>query len=138
MLQRPDLFGAVVSQVPVADMLRYQHFTAGRYWTVEYGDAGSDPEAFEWLMAYSPYHNVASGVSYPPLLITTAESDDRVVPMHSLKLAAAMQHAAGGASEHPLLVRIETRAGHGLGKPTSKLVDESADIFAFLLHHLSS
>ncbi len=138
MLQRPDLFGAVVSQVPVADMLRYQYFTAGRYWTVEYGDACRDPEAFEWLMAYSPYHNVASDVAYPPLLITTAESDDRVVPMHSLKLAAAMQYAAGGASEQPLLVRIETRAGHGLGKPTSKLVDESADIFAFLLHHLSS
>ena len=136
MLQRPDLFGAVVSQVPVADMLRYQHFTAGRYWTVEYGDAQEDPEAFEWLLDYSPYHNVKAGVTYPPLLITTAESDDRVVPMHSLKLAAAVQHAAGGSSRQPLLVRIETRAGHGLGKPTSKLIDESADIFAFLLHHL--
>ncbi|MDR9451044.1 MAG: prolyl oligopeptidase family serine peptidase, partial [Acidimicrobiia bacterium] len=76
------------------------------------------------------------GVAYPPLLITTAESDDRVVPMHSLKFAAAVQHAAGGASERPLLVRIETRAGHGMGKPTSKLIDESADLFAFLLHHL--
>ena len=136
MLQRPDLFGAVISQVPVTDMLRYQHFTAGRYWTVEYGDAGKDPEAFRWLLAYSPYHNVAEGVTYPPLLITTAESDDRVVPMHALKLAAAVQYAAGGASEQPLLVRIETRAGHGMGKPTSKLIDESADVFAFLLHHL--
>lgn len=136
MLQRPDLFGAVVSQVPVADMLRYQHFTAGRYWTVEYGDAEKDPAAFEWLIDYSPYHNVRAGVTYPPLLITTAESDDRVVPMHSLKLAAAVQYAAGGSSEQPLLARIETRAGHGLGKPTSKLIDESADIFAFLLHHL--
>lgn len=137
MVQRPDLFGAVVSQVPVADMLRYQHFTAGRYWTVEYGDAENDPQAFKWLMPYSPYHNVASGVTYPPLLITTAESDDRVVPMHSLKLAAAIQHAAGGTSAQPLLVRVETRAGHGMGKPTSKLVDESADVFAFLLHHLA-
>ena len=136
MIQRPDLFGAVVAQVPVADMLRYQHFTAGRYWTVEYGDAGKDPQAFQWLMAYSPYHNVATGVTYPPLLITTAESDDRVVPMHSLKLAAAVQYAAGGRSDQPLLVRVETRAGHGLGKPTSKLIDESADVFAFLLHHL--
>ena len=136
MVQRPDLFGAVVAQVPVTDMLRYQHFTAGRYWTVEYGDAGKDPEAFKWLSAYSPYHNVAPGVAYPPLLITTAESDDRVVPMHSLKFAAAVQHAAGGTSERPLLVRIETRAGHGMGKPTSKLIDESADLFAFLLHHL--
>lgn len=133
MLQRPDLFGAVVSQVPVADMLRYQHFTAGRYWTVEYGDAEKDPDAFRWLFEYSPYHNPRGGL--PPLLITTAESDDRVVPMHALKLAAALQHAAGGASEHPILVRAETRAGHGLGKPTGKLIDESADVFAFLLHH---
>ncbi|MDH5614975.1 MAG: prolyl oligopeptidase family serine peptidase [Acidimicrobiia bacterium] len=137
MVQRPDLFGAVIAQVPVTDMLRYQHFTAGRYWTVEYGDADKDEEAFTWLLAYSPYHNIAAGISYPPLLITTAESDDRVVPMHSLKFAAAVQHAAGGNSEQPLLVRVETRAGHGLGKPTSKLIDESADIFAFLLHHLA-
>lgn len=135
-LQRPELFGAVVSQVPVADMLRYQHFTAGRYWTVEYGDAGKDPDAFRWLLAYSPYHNVRDGVDLPPLLITTAETDDRVVPMHGLKLAAAVQHAAGGRSERPLLVRVETRAGHGLGKPTGKLIDESADLFGFLLHHL--
>lgn len=135
-LQRPDLFGAVVSQVPVADMLRYQHFTAGRYWTVEYGDAGKDPEAFRWLLAYSPYHNVREGDELPPLLITTAETDDRVVPMHALKLAAAVQHAAGGRSDQPLLVRVETRAGHGLGKPTGKLIDESADLFGFLLHHL--
>ncbi len=136
MVQCPDLFGAVVCQVPVTDMLRYQHFTAGRYWTVEYGDADKDPEAFSWLAAYSPYHNVTPGVGYPPLLITTAESDDRVVPMHSLKLAAAVQHAVGGTSDQPLLIRVETRAGHGLGKPTSKVIDESADVFAFLLHHL--
>ena len=137
MLQRPDLFGAVVTQVPVADMLRYQLFTAGRYWTVEYGDATEDPEAFAWLIRYSPYHR-ASEIDpreLPPLLITTAETDDRVVPMHSLKLAAALQHAAGGASDDPILVRIETRAGHGLGKPTSKLIAESADVFGFVLHH---
>jgi prolyl oligopeptidase len=137
MLQRPDLFGAVVSQVPVTDMLRYQHFTAGRYWTVEYGDA-ADPDAFEWLRAYSPLHNVVPGVDYPPALVMTAETDDRVVPMHSLKFVAELQHAAGGASDHPLLVRVETRAGHGLGKPTSKLIDEAADIFGFLAHHLGS
>ena len=137
MLQRPELFGAVVSQVPVADMLRYQLFTAGRYWTVEYGDAIEDPEAFDWLIAYSPYHRAAdvAAEALAPLLITTAETDDRVVPMHSLKLAAALQHAAGGASERPLLVRVETRAGHGMGKPTSKLIEESADIFGFILHH---
>ena len=137
MLQRPELFGAVVSQVPVTDMVRYQLFTAGRYWTVEYGDAAQDRAAFEWLMQYSPYHRAldADVFGLPPLLITTAETDDRVVPMHALKLAAALQHAAGGLSERPLLVRIETRAGHGLGKPTSKLIEESADIFAFILHH---
>ncbi len=137
MLQRPELFGAVVSQVPVADMLRYQLFTAGRYWTVEYGDAVEDADAFEWLIRYSPYHRAldADAAALPPLLITTAETDDRVVPMHALKLAAALQHAAGGSSAQPLLVRVETRAGHGMGKPTSKLIEESADIFGFILHH---
>lgn len=137
MLQRPDLFGAVIAQVPVTDMLRYQHFTAGRYWTVEYGDA-ADPEAFAWLIDYSPLHNVRPGVAYPPTLVLTAETDDRVVPMHSLKFAATLQHAAGGSSERPLLVRVETRAGHGLGKPTSKLIDEAADMYGFLAHHLGS
>jgi prolyl oligopeptidase len=137
LLQQPNLFGAVISQVPVTDMYRYQHFTAGRYWTVEYGDAEQDPEAFRWLSAYSPLHNVAPGAEYPPVLLMTAESDDRVVPMHALKFAATLQHAAGGRSENPLMVRVETRAGHGLGKPTSKLIDESADTFGFLLHHLS-
>jgi prolyl oligopeptidase len=137
MVQRPDLFGAVVSQVPVTDMLRYQHFTAGRYWTVEYGDA-SDREAFDWLYAYSPYHRVLrDGIDPPPLLVTTGESDDRVVPMHSLKLTAAVQHAVGGSSSKPLLLRVDTRAGHGLGKPLSKLIKESAHVYAFLLHHLT-
>ncbi|MCB2223950.1 MAG: prolyl oligopeptidase family serine peptidase [Actinobacteria bacterium] len=136
LVQRPDLWGAVVPQVPVADMLRYQHFTAGRYWTVEYGDAGADPAAFEWLVRYSPLHNVGDASAYPPTLVMTAEGDDRVVPMHSLKFAATLQHAAGGSSENPLLVRVETRAGHGLGKPVSKLIDETADTFGFLLHHL--
>lgn len=136
MIQRPDLFGAVVSQVPVTDMLRYQHFTAGRFWTVEYGDA-ADPEAFRWLLDYSPLHNVEPGVDYPPLLITTAESDDRVVPMHAYKLAATAQWAAGGASDRPLLLRVDTRAGHGMGKPTAKVIEEAADIYSFLLHHLA-
>lgn len=135
MLQRPDLFGAVVSQVPVTDMLRYQHFTAGRFWTVEYGDA-ADPEAFGWLLAYSPLHNVGDATAYPPLLVTTAESDDRVVPMHAHKFVAEVQHRAGGSSEQPLLERVETRAGHGLGKPTTKLIEEAADLYAFLLANL--
>lgn len=139
MLQRPELFGAVVSHVPVTDMLRYQLFTAGRYWTVEYGNAVEDPAAFEWLIRYSPYHRAldVDAASLPPVLITTAETDDRVVPMHSLKLAAALQHAAGGTSDDPILVRIETRAGHGLGKPVSKLIEEAADVYGFILHHCS-
>ncbi len=135
MLQQPELFGAVISQVPVIDMLRYQHFTAGRFWTVEYGDA-ADPEAFEWLIDYSPLHNVVDGVEYPPLLILTAESDDRVVPMHAHKFAAEVQFRAGGSSTQPILERVETRAGHGMGKPTAKVIEEAADIYAFLLHHL--
>ncbi len=135
MIQAPELFGAVVSQVPVTDMYRFQHFTAGRFWTVEYGDA-ADPEAFEWLRAYSPLHNVGDADRYPPLLVTTAEYDDRVVPMHSHKLVAELQYRAGGTSDQPILERVETRAGHGAGKPTSKLIEEAADIYAFLLHHL--
>ncbi|NND84097.1 MAG: S9 family peptidase [Acidimicrobiia bacterium] len=135
-LQAPDAFDAVVAQVGVLDMYRYQHFTAGRYWTVEYGDA-ADAEAFEWLSAYSPLHNIGDPSTYPPILVTTAETDDRVVPMHSHKFAAELQHAAGGSSERPLLERIDRRAGHGLGKPVSKLIDESADFYGFLLHHLS-
>ncbi len=138
MQQRPDLFGAVVSHVPVADMYRYHRFTAGRFWTVEYGDAEADPAAFEYLSAYSPLHNVEPGTEYPPLLVLTAETDDRVVPMHSHKLIAELQHATGGESQNPLLERIETRAGHGLGKPTSKLIDEAADVYGFMLHHLGS
>ncbi|MGH1493204.1 MAG: prolyl oligopeptidase family serine peptidase [Acidimicrobiales bacterium] len=136
MVQRPDLFGAVVSQVPVTDMLRYQHFTAGRFWTVEYGDS-ADPEAFRYLLEYSPLHNVGDAASYPALLITTAESDDRVVPMHSYKFAAAVQHAADLTSERPLLLRVETRAGHGLGKPMAKVIEEAADIYSFMLHNLA-
>ena len=134
MLQRPDLFGAVHSAVPVIDMLRYHRFTAGRYWTPEYGNAESDPDHFQFLLAYSPLHNVRPGAIYPPLLITTADTDDRVVPMHSLKFGATLQAAAEYEldPEHPVLLRIETRAGHGLGKPVSKLIDETADVYAFL------
>ena len=134
MVQRPELFAAVVSHVPVADMLRFQHFTAGRYWTVEYGDA-ADKDAFAWLIDYSPLHNIDPDVDYPPTLLTTAEGDDRVVPMHSLKLIAELQHRAGGSSAQPLIVRVETRAGHGMGKPTAKLIEEAADTYAFVLHH---
>lgn len=134
LLQRPDLYGAVHSAVPVIDMLRYHRFTAGRYWTPEYGNAEENAEHFAFLHAYSPLHNVRPGVAYPPLIITTADTDDRVVPMHSLKFAATLQAAAGYAFDptRPILLRVETRAGHGLGKPTAKLIEEAADVYAFL------
>ena len=134
LLQRPDLFGAAVGMVPVTDMLRYQHFTAGRYWTAVYGDAGVDPEHFEFLLDYSPLHNVKPA-DYPPTLITTGDTDDRVVPLHSYKFVAAMQNVVRNSG--PVLLRVDTRAGHGLGKPTGKVIDEAADIYAFFLKHLS-
>jgi prolyl oligopeptidase len=134
-LQRPDLWGAAVAMVPVTDMLRYHRFTAGRYWTAEYGNAEDNSEHFEFLHEYSPLHNVEQGV-YPPSLITTGDSDDRVVPLHSYKFIAALQDAVGDSG--PALLRVDRRAGHGLGKPTAKLIDEAADIYAFFLHHLGS
>lgn len=130
MVQRPELFGAVHCGVPVIDMLRYHHFTAGRYWVSEYGNASENPEHFRFLSAYSPLHNIKPGVAYPPLIITTADTDDRVVPMHAKKFAAALQAADPGA--HPLLLRVEMKAGHGLGKPTAKLIEEAADVVSFL------
>jgi prolyl oligopeptidase len=134
MLQRPDLYGAVLCHVPVADMLRYHKFTLGHFWTGEYGNAEKDLEHFKFLYAYSPVHNVREGETYPPIIITTAETDDRVVPAHSKKLAAALQHLA--PSENPTLLRVETRAGHGLGKPVTKLIEERADVWAFLVYAL--
>ncbi len=131
MLQRPDLFGAVVCRVPVADMLRYHRFTAGRYWIGEYGNAEVNADHFRFLYAYSPLHNVQPGADYPPILITTADTDDRVVPMHAKKLAATLQAADDGTNL--ILLRVETEAGHGLGKPTSKAIEELADILAFLV-----
>jgi prolyl oligopeptidase len=130
MLQHPDEVGAVLCHVPVADMLRFQHFTAGRYWTSEYGDADADEAQFRALYAYSPVHNVEDGRDYPPILIMTADHDDRVVPMHSKKLAARLQAADPG--RNAVLLRIETKAGHGAGKPTAKQIEQRADVLAFL------
>ena len=134
MTQRPELFGAVICWVPVIDMLRFQRFTAGRYWTGEYGNAETEAEHFRFLIKYSPLHNVKFGTVYPPVMIMTADSDDRVVPMHSKKFAATLQAAAGG--DNPIYLRVESKAGHGQGKPTSKLIEEQADIFAFLCDQL--
>ncbi len=132
MTQRPDLYGAILCHVPTIDMLRFKYFTSGRYWTTEYGDAESSKEHFEFLTAYGPLHNIKAGQAYPPILILTADHDDRVVPMHSKKLAAALQQA--NESDNVILLRVQTRAGHSQGKPTWKRIEEQVDIFAFLNH----
>jgi prolyl oligopeptidase len=131
--QRADLFGAAMPAVGVMDMLRFQKFGYGVQWTGEYGSA-DNAEDFPVLLAYSPLHNIQAGTRYPPVLVTTADHDDRVMPGHSLKYAAALQAAQKGAPEAsgPILIRIETRAGHGAGKPVSKTIDEWADRFTFL------
>jgi prolyl oligopeptidase len=130
--QRPDLFAAASPAVGVMDMLRFDRFTAGRYWVDDYGYPGKEAD-FRTLMTYSPYHNIKGGRTYPAVLVTTADTDDRVVPGHSFKYIAALQ-AAEGAGDQPHLIRIETRAGHGSGKPTSKIIEEAADVYAFLGH----
>ena len=126
--QRPDLFAAALVQVGVLDMLRFDKFTGGKLWVDEYGDPANEAD-FRNLLKYSPYHNIQSGKSYPAVLATTADTDDRVVPGHSFKYIAALQAADIGIKPH--LARIETRAGHGAGKPTDKVIDETADMWAF-------
>jgi prolyl oligopeptidase len=128
-VQRPELFGACIPVVGVLDMLRFQEFTAGQFWRDEFGNVEKEDE-FRALLEYSPYHNVKEGVEYPPTLIMTADTDDRVVPMHSFKFAAALQHAQAG--DAPILLRIETRAGHGGGTPVKKLIEVATDRYAFL------
>jgi prolyl oligopeptidase len=130
MVQRPELFGAVVCRVPVIDMLRYHKFTVGRYWIPEYGNAETDPEQFKFMYAYSPLHSVKEGVRYPATMIMTADTDDRVVPAHALKFAATLLEMRAG--DNPLVLRVEFKAGHGHGKPTAKLIDEAGDVWTFL------
>lgn len=132
--QRPDLFGAAICQVPVIDMLRYHKFTVGRYWVTDYGNAEMNAEDFSYMIKYSPLHNVKEGVDYPPTLITTADTDDRVVPAHAMKFAATLQTAYKG--DHPILIRVEKNAGHGLGKPTVKIIEEQTDVYSFLFKTL--
>ncbi|MFQ5423262.1 MAG: prolyl oligopeptidase family protein [Phycisphaerae bacterium] len=131
--QRPDLFGAALPGVGVLDMLRFHKFTIGWAWTSDYGSS-DDSEQFKTLYAYSPLHHVKKGTAYPPTLITTADHDDRVVPLHSFKFAATLQEAQAG--DAPILIRIETRAGHGAGKPTWMVIEEQADLWAFLVKNL--
>ena len=130
MIQKPDLFGVAVPEVGVLDMLRFKHFQAGRYWTAEYGDAEKNADHFDFLMKYSPLHNVDKNTHYPPTLIVTAEADDRVVPMHTKKFTAALQQAQ--KAKNPILMRIETKAGHGFGKSIHQQIDDNAYVFAFI------
>jgi prolyl oligopeptidase len=133
--QRPDLPGAVICRVPVADMLRYHLFTVGRFWIPEYGCA-DDPGQFRFLYAYSPLHRVRDDVRYPPVLIMTADTDDRVDPGMARKLAARLQAACAASGSGPACIRVERRAGHGAGKPVAKLIEEDTDIYAFALAHV--
>lgn len=135
MTQRPDLFAVAIPQVGVLDMLRYHKFTVGWGWAVEYGSSDKE-EDFQYLIRYSPLHNVKKGTCYPATLITTADHDDRVVPAHSFKFAATLQSAQ--ACKQPVLIRIDEKAGHGAGKPTTKLIEEAADILSFVLYHTGS
>jgi len=131
--QRPDLFKVAIPQVGVLDMLRYHKFTVGWGWAVEYGSSDKE-EQFNYLIKYSPLHNVKKGTCYPATLVTTADHDDRVVPAHSFKFAAALQEAQG--CDNPTLIRIDAKAGHGAGKPTSKMIDEAADIWSFVFYNM--
>jgi prolyl oligopeptidase len=131
--QRPDLFRAVLVQVPLLDMLRYHRFLIARLWIPEYGSA-DDPVQFRWLRDYSPYHRVRDGVAYPAVLLATAESDTRVDPMHARKMAARLQAAT--STDRPILLRLESRAGHGAGKPLSKVLDELSDSWTFVFSEL--
>jgi len=133
MTQRPDLFGVALPAVGVMDMLRFHKFTIGWAWVSDYGSADS-PEEFKALHAYSPLHNIKSGTAYPATFITTADHDDRVVPAHSFKFAATLQAAQSGPA--PTLIRIQTKAGHGAGKPTSMQIDESTDVLAFMVKNM--
>jgi prolyl oligopeptidase len=134
MTQRPDLYAVAIPQVGVMDMLRYHKFTIGWNWAPDYGTSEESKEMFEYLLGYSPLHNLKPGVSYPATLVTTADHDDRVVPAHSFKFAATLQECNAGP--RPALIRIDTKAGHGGGKPMAKVLEEQADIYSFIMHNL--
>ena len=135
MTQRPDLYAVALPAVGVLDMLRYHLFTIGHGWVVEYGSS-ANKEQFDYLIKYSPLHNLREGVEYPATLVTTGDHDDRVVPAHSFKFAAELQHCHKG--DNPVLIRIDTNAGHGAGKPTSKRIEEIADTFAFIFENTNT
>lgn len=134
MTQRPELFKVAIPQVGVMDMLRYHKFTIGWNWASDYGTSDDSKEMFDYLRGYSPLHNLREGVSYPATLVTTADHDDRVVPAHSFKFAARLQECHNG--KEPVLIRIDTKAGHGGGKPMSMVLEEQADIYSFILYNM--
>jgi len=134
MTQRPDLMKVALPAVGVLDMLRYHTFTAGAGWAYDYGTAEDSKEMFEYLIGYSPVHNIKEGIAYPATLITTGDHDDRVVPAHSFKFAAELQSKQAG--NNPTLIRIETNAGHGAGTPVSKTIEQYADIFGFTFYNM--
>jgi prolyl oligopeptidase len=132
-IQRPDLWAAVVSSVPLLDMLRFPQFLMAKFWTPEYGDP-EDPEAFKWLRAYSPYHNIQNGRKYPAILFTAGENDNRVHPMHARKMAAALQtRASNDVEEDPILLWVDREAGHGQGKPLHLRIRDAADRWSFIM-----
>jgi len=135
--QRPELYGCGVASVGVMDMLRYHKFTIGHFWVSDYGSSDNE-EDFKYIIKYSPVHNVKQGKQYPALLLTTADHDDRVSPLHSYKFIAQLQTQLGHESyqKNPLIIRIEKKAGHGAGKPTAKVIAENADGYAFVAQHL--
>ena len=134
MTQRPDLFRVAIPEVGVMDMLRYHKFTIGWNWASDYGTSEDSKEMFEYLRGYSPLHNLKPGTAYPATLVTTADHDDRVVPAHSFKFAATLQECHKGPN--PVLIRIDTKAGHGGGKPLAKVLEEQADIYSFILYNM--
>ena len=134
MTQRPELFGVAIPEVGVMDMLRYHKFTIGWNWASDYGTSEDSKEMFEYLRGYSPLHNLKPGTAYPATLVTTADHDDRVVPAHSFKFAATLQECHQG--DNPVLIRIDTKAGHGGGKPLAKVLEEQADIYGFILYNM--
>jgi prolyl oligopeptidase len=134
MTQQPELFKVAIPMVGVLDMLRYHNFTIGWAWATDYGRSDDSKEMFDYLYSYSPLHNIKEGVNYPATLAITADHDDRVVPAHTFKFMATLQEKDGG--KNPVLVRIETKAGHGAGKPTSKQIDEAADMYSFIMYNL--
>ena len=132
--QRPDLFAVALPAVGVMDMLRYHKFTIGRYWATDYGTSEDNEAMFNYLLGYSPLHTIKADTEYPAVLVTTADHDDRVVPAHSFKYIATLQDTYKGAN--PVMIRIETKAGHGAGKPTEKIIDEYADEYAFIFDNM--